>query len=276
MKGNYGKRFLSLLLSAIMVLGMLPVGAFATDEGMAYHIGPCEHHVCGVDCGYVEGQSCECTEEDADGAILHVEDCGYVAAQSCMYMCTICGEAAVAAVNEEQKPEIPEGIAKIEELPLEDGMYDGVMLTTALNFSFNEDVIAAMGEEAALELYEAYKDDYVDFELMFDKDVTLGNPQKSESYLAGQYAAWSDQWVLVPGVVTPEDVSKNSVTIEPVTLKANQPLRLMDYAATTTGISGLRQTLKDIYGTVQTFNCGIANPSEKWVLKIGFLKVQNW
>ena len=91
------RRPLSLLLAAVMVLGLLPTAAFAAEND-----GLCEHHLeHTAECGYteaVEGSPCthqddeacgytlgteevpcdkDCTDDDGDGIIDHAEDCSY-------------------------------------------------------------------------------------------------------------------------------------------------------------------------------------------------------
>jgi len=104
MKGNYGKRFLSMMLTVIMVMGMLPVNAFATDDipdGITI-INKCVHHTCSEDvCGYVPAV------EGADCTHTHDETCGYaepVPAKECT-----CGAAEDAEHAEgcEYAAEIP-------------------------------------------------------------------------------------------------------------------------------------------------------------------------
>lgn len=86
------KRILSMMLVLCMVLGMMPVSAFAAETDNL-----CDHHTeHTADCGYapaVEGSPCthECGEECAE-ACGHVHDelCGYVEAAAevpCGYVC---------------------------------------------------------------------------------------------------------------------------------------------------------------------------------------------
>ena len=108
------KKLLSLLLALSMVLSYVPVRALA-EEG-------CPHHICGVDCGYVEavegkpcthvcGEDCPTVEvtvcvhdHTASGCVytaaadavacdhVHGESCGYIAPQD-EVPCT-CGAVA--------------------------------------------------------------------------------------------------------------------------------------------------------------------------------------
>ena len=96
------KRPLALLLSMVLLLGTLPLTAFAAESD-----GLCPHHPRHDDtCGYVEaaaGQSClhqhdgtcgytegtpevpcdkDCTDTDGDGVVDHAVDCAYQPAVS--------------------------------------------------------------------------------------------------------------------------------------------------------------------------------------------------
>jgi len=113
-------------------------------------------------------------------------------------------------------------------------------LTFAMNFLL-DDVTAAQKSY--------YKKWFTDFELTVNKDVVLnaaecGAKDHVSGYLSGSYDAWNNgNWVNVP--------------IEDVALKANEPMKIMAYAAELMGVPGLQQTFKDIYDTVKDFNCGV-------------------
>lgn len=107
-------------------------------------------------------------------------------------------------------------------------------LTFALNFKADE------ASEAQLAYYGDWFADYV---LTVNKDVTFNANGGADGYLSGQYDAWSENWVNVP--------------FEDVTLKANEPIKIMEYAAYIMGQSGLKLTYNDVYGFVKDFNCGV-------------------
>ena len=107
-------------------------------------------------------------------------------------------------------------------------------LTFALNFKADE------ATEAQLDAYGKW---YADFVLTVNKEVTFNADGGANGYLAGQYDAWSENWVYVP--------------FEDVTLKANESLKIMAYAAELLGQSGLKLTYNDVYSFVKDFDCGV-------------------
>ncbi|MBE7024108.1 MAG: hypothetical protein E7412_06575, partial [Ruminococcaceae bacterium] len=107
-------------------------------------------------------------------------------------------------------------------------------LTFALNFT---------ADKATDEQLAYYGNWYADFELTVNKDVTFNANGGANGYLSGQYDAWSENWVNVP--------------FEDVTLNANEPLKIMAYAAEMMGQSGLNVTYNDVYSSVQNFDCGV-------------------
>ena len=92
------KRFLSLLLTAAMLLSVLPgnvLAVYAEDTGG----GLCVHHMeHTAECGYMAAQAevpcdMDCTDEDGDGVTDHAEGCAYTPAvegRPCAYACSIC------------------------------------------------------------------------------------------------------------------------------------------------------------------------------------------
>lgn len=108
------KRFLSVLLSVLLVLGSIPVTAMA-ETTESEENGLCEHHPQHTDeCGYIEAQEeipCNmgCADMDGDGTVDHAEGCTYqpaVEGQPCTYVCEICnpqdsGEEEAAGMEEE-------------------------------------------------------------------------------------------------------------------------------------------------------------------------------
>lgn len=123
------------------------------------------------------------------------------------------------------KPQIP--TATVTEIVNEE-------LTFALNFKADEVT------DAQLEYYGSW---YADFELKINKDVTFNADGSADGWLSGQYDAWSENWVNVP--------------FENVTLAANTPLKIMEYAAELMGQPGLKYTYAEVYEGVKEFNCGV-------------------
>ncbi len=107
-------------------------------------------------------------------------------------------------------------------------------LSFALNFLANEPDVSQMAY---------YGDWYADFELTINKDVTFDANGTGDGYLAGQYDEWSPNWVYAP--------------IKPVSIKANEPLKVMEFAAELMSESGLKMTYKEIVETIKDFDCGV-------------------
>lgn len=109
---------------------------------------------------------------------------------------------------------------------------------------------------------------YADFELTVNKDVTFNAvDEAADGYLSGSYDNWlQGAWISMP--------TTN------VTIKAGEPLRIMDYGAELLGKRGLKMTYGEVATFVKTFKCGVvlrdaflaANPG----FKIGLsLKMYN-
>ena len=107
-------------------------------------------------------------------------------------------------------------------------------MTFAMNFLMKDPTEEQM-------LY--YANWYADFELTINKDVTFDANGTGDGWLAGQYDTWSSNWINVP--------------ITPVTLKANETLKIMEFAAELLGKSGLKLTYADVYNDVKDFDCGV-------------------
>ncbi len=110
----------------------------------------------------------------------------------------------------------------------------------------NEDLTFALNFKADVATEEQlayYGDWYADYVLTVNKDVTFHAGGTADGYLSGQYDAWSENWVNVP--------------FEDVTLKANEPLKIMEYAAELMGEAGLKLTYNDVYYFVKDFDCGV-------------------
>lgn len=107
-------------------------------------------------------------------------------------------------------------------------------LTFALNFKADD------ASDTQLSYYGNW---YADFVLTVNKDVTFNANGGADGYLSGQYDVWSENWVNVP--------------FENVTIKADEPLKIMEYAATLMGQPGLKLTYNDVYSFVKDFDCGV-------------------
>ena len=112
---------------------------------------------------------------------------------------------------------------------------EGIDLSFALNFK---------ADEATDDQLAAYGDWYADFVLTVNKTTTFNSDGSANGYLAGQYDAWSENWVKVPPSAD-------------LTVEANEPLKIMETAAELMGQPGLKYTYKEVYETVQDFDCGV-------------------
>jgi len=114
-----------------------------------------------------------------------------------------------------------------------------------------------VADAAADNTVDAYGAWYSDFVLTINKTVTFNANGTADGYLAGQYDVYSENWVAVP--------------FEDVTLEANTPLNIMEYAAKMMGQDALNITYNDVLNFVKEFNCGVffseeflaANPDVK-------------
>lgn len=126
-----------------------------------------------------------------------------------------------------------------------------------------------IADEADANVLATYKDWYADFVLTVNKDVTFNANGGADGYLAGQYDEWSENWVSVP--------------FENVTLKANEPLKIMEYAAKLMNKQGLKLTVNDVYEFVKEFDCGVffdkefmaANPDLEVTLELRIFHPEN-
>ena len=124
--------------------------------------------------------------------------------------------------------ELPDAIAtEIDVSEISD-----VELTFAMNF---------VADEITDEQLDYYGDWYADFVLTLNKDVTFNADGTQDGYIAGQYDAYSTDWVVLPG--------------EDVTIEADEPFRIMAYAAEED--SNFEVTCNDVYTFVNEFNCGV-------------------
>ena len=128
----------------------------------------------------------------------------------------------------EATPALP--TAKVSQITNED-------LTFAMNFRVN----SVTEEQLA-----CYGNWYADFELTVNKEVTFNNDGSADGWLAGQYDEWSYDWVTVP-----------FGNFAPVTLEANETMKIMAFAAECMDEPGLKYTFREVYETVKDFNCGV-------------------
>ena len=118
--------------------------------------------------------------------------------------------------------------------------------TATVSVIKNEDLTFAMNfkaDTATQAQLDYYGDWYADYVLTINKDVTFNANGGADGYLSGQYDAWSANWVNVP--------------FENVTLNANEPLKIMEYAAELMNKQGLKYTYAEVYESVKDFDCGI-------------------
>ena len=132
-------------------------------------------------------------------------------------------------------------------------------LTFALNYAIKD--LDKLTESYLEDLMTVYGGYYVDYVLtisgLSEANVTFNANGNADGYLAGQYDAWSENWVTVP--------------FEDVTIQNGQSLYIMEYAAKLLNQNGLRFTLAEIAEIVQNFDCGVyftpeflaANPGMK-------------
>ena len=121
--------------------------------------------------------------------------------------------------------------------------------TATVTETENDDLTFSMNfkvDEAALSQQAYYGKWYADFELTVNKTVVFNNDGSADGWLAGQYDAWSENWVTVP-----------FGNYAPVTLEAGETLRIMEFAAELMGEPGLKYTFQEVYDYVKDFDCGV-------------------
>ena len=110
------KRIVSLLAVLCMVVSILPVSVFGTEEGICPH-----HETHTAECGYAPGVAevpCDmaCVDTDEDSVVDHVEGCAYSPAQEgtpCNYDCKVCAiQTLVDALPEEVTAENSEAVTQ--------------------------------------------------------------------------------------------------------------------------------------------------------------------
>ena len=171
------------------------------------------------------------------------------------------GEALDGYYGIEEKVELPEVEVNDIKGSLKDSDPD---LTFALNFKIKD--ADKLTQEYLDKLFAQYGDWYTDYVLtisgLTQESVTFNANGDADGYLAGQYDAYSENWVSVP--------------FENVTLADGESIYIMDYAAKLMGKDGLRFTLAEVAEIVQNFDCGVfftpeflaANPGMKVDLQL--------
>lgn len=145
------------------------------------------------------------------------------------------------------------------------GVEDVSLPTATVTQLENEDLTFALSfsaDEASSDQLRKYWDWYADFELVVNDDVTFNANDDADGYLSGQYDAFGEGWLNVP--------------FEDVKVTSDNPFRVMDYADGLFPNNGLKFRYFQIYGYVQTFNCGVfleedfkaANPDFKMELAL--------
>ena len=155
------------------------------------------------------------------------------------YLCEANGDGTYGV---EEKVELPEVVITDIKDSLTDSDPD---LTFALNFAIKD--IENLTDEYLEKLFAQYGDWYTDYVLtisgLTDENVTFNANGNGDGYLAGQYDAWSENWVSVP--------------FEDVTLANGASIYIMEYAAKLMNKQGLRFTLAEVAEIVQNFDCGV-------------------
>ena len=110
------KRVAAALLALCLVVGILPVTVFGTEDSICPH-----HETHTAECGYlpaVAEVACDmaCVDTDEDGIVDHVEGCAYAPAQEetlCTYVCKVCAiQALIDALPEEVTAENSEAVTQ--------------------------------------------------------------------------------------------------------------------------------------------------------------------
>ena len=157
-----------------------------------------------------------------------------------------CAEGYIPVDNGDGTYGVKIGLPQVEITDVKDTL-DGEDpdLTFALNFAIAN--VENLTDEYLNELFETYGDYYVDYVLTIgglDGDtVTFNANGSADGYLAGQYDAWSENWVTVP--------------FDDVVVEDGQGLYIMEYAAKLMNKQGLRFTLAEVAAIVQNFDCGV-------------------
>jgi len=164
----------------------------------------------------------------------------------------VLGMVPAAALVAQAAPVLP--TATVTELDAE-----SLGLTFAMNFLADE------ATDEQLEYYGTWPADYV---LSTNKDIVFNANGTADGWLSGQYDGFGSDWVNVPD--------------GDVTLKADEPIRVMEYAME---LMGYEQALtyNDIYTLVQDFNCGLyldeeflaANPDLEVTLELRMYNPEN-
>lgn len=178
------------------------------------------------------------TVERNNNLVMLESDLAYVDAESAddvviMDFSTVTEEQVEEAIIANSTIALP--AATVTDIPVKD-----LLTSKAPTLTFAKKFVA---DEATADTIAAYSDWYADFVLTINKDVTFNANGNADGYLAGQYDAWSENWVSVP--------------FEDVTIKAGESLKIMEYAASLMGKPGLKITYNDVLTAVKEFDCGV-------------------
>lgn len=158
----------------------------------------------------------------------------------------LCAEGYICVDNGDGTYGVKVGLPKVQITDIKKDLTgEDPDLTFALNFAIPN--VEDLSEDYLNALFEAYGDYYVDYVLTIDglngDSVTFNANGDADGYLAGQYDAWSENWVAVP--------------FSDVVVGDSESLYIMEYAAKLMNKQGLRFTLAEVAAIVQNFDCGV-------------------
>lgn len=109
---------------------------------------------------------------------------------------------------------------------------------TAADTTFAMQFTAVQPSEEQLAYFGGW---YADYVMIVNKPMTLNENGEADGYLAGQYDAWSDNWVKLP--------------YEDLALTSGQSVQILQYNASNMG-SNAKLTYAEVL-EIGTFNCGL-------------------
>lgn len=157
-----------------------------------------------------------------------------------------CAEGYVPADNGDGTYGVKIGLPEVEITNIKNTLTgEDPDLTFALNFAIPN--VEDLTEDYLNQLFETYGDHYVDYVLtisgLSQESIVFNANGNADGYLAGQYDAWSENWLSVP--------------FDNVVVNNGQSLYIMEYAAKLMNKPGLRFTLAEVATIVQNFDCGV-------------------
>ena len=181
-----------------------------------------------------------------EDAVINGDIYLYVTAGSTEWPVEVSIAAAALKTGEIVTGNVPKDYAVVKD----NGVYGVVVvpeLPTATVTEVKNDDLTFATNFKAVEATEAqlayYGDWYADFVLSFESDIVLDANGTGDGWLSGQYDAWSENWINVP--------------TSPVTMKAGEKLKIMEFAAELLNKKGLKVTYNDVYYSVKDFDCGM-------------------